>query len=311
MADIRDSKNWGFETKQLHIGQEKADPVTDARAVPIYASTSYVFHNSQHAADRFGLRDAGNIYGRLTNPTEDVFEQRIAALEGGVAALAVASGAAAVTYTIENLAQSGDHIVSAKNIYGGTFNLISVTMAKMGITATFVSPDATEEELNAIAHRLAKQITKDYEGKKLLLVGVLKGSVYFFTDLTRYIDLPCNIDFIQASSYGAGTVSSGNIQIIKDIADDLTGFDVLLVEDILDTGNTLKYIHDMLSKRNPESIGVVTLLDKPARRIADIKADYVGVDVPDAFVVGYGLDYDQYYRNLPYIGVLKKSIYEK
>ena len=169
----------------------------------------------------------------------------------------------------------------------------------------------TEEELNAIAHRLAKQITKDYEGKKLLLVGVLKGSIYFFTDLTRYIDLPCNIDFIQASSYGAGTVSSGNIQIIKDIADDLTGFDVLLVEDILDTGNTLKYIHDMLSKRNPESIGVVTLLDKPARRTADIKADYVGVDVPDAFVVGYGLDYDQYYRNLPYIGVLKKSIYEK
>ena len=169
----------------------------------------------------------------------------------------------------------------------------------------------TEEELNAIAHRLAKQITKDYEGKKLLLVGVLKGSIYFFTDLTRYIDLPCNIDFIQASSYGAGTVSSGNIQIIKDIADDLTGFDVLLVEDILDTGNTLKYIHDMLSKRNPESIGVVTLLDKPARRTADIKADYVGVDVPDAFVVGYGLDYNQYYRNLPYIGVLKKSIYEK
>ena len=160
----------------------------------------------------------------------------------------------------------------------------------------------TEEELNKIAHRLAAQITKDYEGKKLLLIGVLKGSIYFFTDLSRYIDLPCNIDFIQASSYGSGTVSSGNINIIKDVADDLTGFDVLLVEDILDTGNTLKYIHDMLSKRNPESIGVVTLLDK---------ADYVGTDVPDAFVVGYGLDYDQYYRNLPYIGVLKKSIYEK
>ena len=165
----------------------------------------------------------------------------------------------------------------------------------------------TEEELNKIAHRLASQITKDYEGKKLLLIGVLKGSIYFFTDLSRYIDLPCNIDFI----HGSGTVSSGKINIIKDVADDLTGFDVLLVEDILDTGNTLKYIHDMLSKRNPESIGVVTLLDKPARRIADIKADYVGTDVPDAFVVGYGLDYDQYYRNLPYIGVLKKSIYEK
>ena len=138
-----------FETLQLHVGQEEPDPVTDARAVPIYQTSSYVFHNSKHAADRFGLRDAGNIYGRLTNPTEDIFEQRIAALEGGVAALAVGSGAAAVTYTIENLAQAGDHIVSAKNIYGGTFNLISVTMAKMGITATFVSPDATEEELNA------------------------------------------------------------------------------------------------------------------------------------------------------------------
>ena len=145
----RADRKFKFETLQLHVGQESPDPVTDARAVPIYQTSSYVFRNCDHAAARFGLADAGNIYGRLTNPTEDVFEQRIAALEGGVAALAVASGAAAVTYTIENLAQSGDHIVSAKNIYGGTFNLISVTMAKMGITATFVSPDATEEELNA------------------------------------------------------------------------------------------------------------------------------------------------------------------
>ena len=148
MADIRDSKNWGFETKQLHIGQEKADPVTDARAVPIYASTSYVFHNSQHAADRFGLRDAGNIYGRLTNPTEDVFEQRIAALEGGVAALAVASGAAAISYTIENLAQNGDHIVAAKNIYGGSFNLLEHTLPQYGITTTFVDI-FNEEEVEA------------------------------------------------------------------------------------------------------------------------------------------------------------------
>ena len=141
MADIRDSKNWGFETKQLHIGQEKADPVTDARAVPIYASTSYVFHNSQHAADRFGLKDAGNIYGRLTNPTQDVFERRIAALEGGVAALAVASGAAAVTYTIQNLAGAGDHIVAAKTIYGGTYNLLEHTLPQYGIKTTFVDPD--------------------------------------------------------------------------------------------------------------------------------------------------------------------------
>ena len=259
----------------------------------------------------FDLEAEGYFYSRLQNPTNDYVAAKITALEGGKAGMLTSSGQAANFFALFNICECGDHIVASSSIYGGTFNLISVTMAKMGITATFVSPDATEEELNAIAHRLAKQITKDYEGKKLLLVGVLKGSIYFFTDLTRYIDLPCNIDFIQASSYGAGTVSSGNIQIIKDIADDLTGFDVLLVEDILDTGNTLKYIHDMLSKRNPESIGVVTLLDKPARRTADIKADYVGVDVPDAFVVGYGLDYNQYYRNLPYIGVLKKSIYEK
>ena len=142
MADIRDSKNWGFETKQLHIGQEKADPVTDARAVPIYASTSYVFHNSQHAADRFGLRDAGNIYGRLTNPTEDVFEKRIAALEGGVAALAVASGAAAIAYTFQALAKTGEHIVASKTIYGGTYNLLAHTLPQTnGVTATFVDPE--------------------------------------------------------------------------------------------------------------------------------------------------------------------------
>ena len=142
MADIRDSKNWGFETRQLHIGQEQADPVTDARAVPIYATTSYVFHDSQHAADRFGLRDAGNIYGRLTNPTEDIFEQRIASLEGGVAALAVASGAAAISYTFQALAKSGEHIVSAKTIYGGTYNLLAHTLPLTnGITATFVDPE--------------------------------------------------------------------------------------------------------------------------------------------------------------------------
>ena len=117
----RKDRKFKFETLQLHVGQEQPDPVTDARAVPIYQTSSYVFRNSQHAADRFGLKDAGNIYGRLTNPTEDVFEKRIAALEGGTAALAVASGAAAITYTIENLAQQGDHIVSAKNIYGGYF----------------------------------------------------------------------------------------------------------------------------------------------------------------------------------------------
>ena len=139
-----------FETKQLHIGQENADPVTDARAVPIYATSSYVFHNSQHAADRFGLKDAGNISGRLTNPTQDIFEQRIAALEGGVAALAVASGAAAIAYTIQNLAKAGEHIVAAKTIYGGTYNLLEHTLPEYGISTTFVDPDEEGAFENAI-----------------------------------------------------------------------------------------------------------------------------------------------------------------
>ncbi len=143
-------RNLKFETKQIHVGQENADPSTDARAVPIYQTTSYVFHNSEHAAARFGLRDAGNIYGRLTNPTQGIFEERIAALEGGVAALAVASGAAAVSYTIQNLAQNGDNIVSAKTIYGGTFNLLAHTLPQYGITTTFVDANNLEEVENAI-----------------------------------------------------------------------------------------------------------------------------------------------------------------
>ena len=146
----RKDRNFKFETLQLHVGQENPDPVTDARAVPIYQTSSYVFRNCDHAAARFGLADAGNIYGRLTNPTEDVFEQRMAALEGGVAALAVASGAAAITYTIENLAQAGDHIVAAKNIYGGSFNLLEHTLPQYGIEATFVDPFNIDEVKAAI-----------------------------------------------------------------------------------------------------------------------------------------------------------------
>ena len=145
MADvknIRDSKTWSFETRQIHAGQEKADSATDARAVPIYATSSYVFHNAEHAADRFGLRDAGNIYSRLTNPTEDVFEQRVASLEGGVAALATASGAAAVNYVISALAKNGEHIVASKTIYGGSYNLLAHTLPlTAGIETTFVDPD--------------------------------------------------------------------------------------------------------------------------------------------------------------------------
>ena len=149
--NIRDPKNWSFETKQLHIGQESPDPATDARAVPIYASSSFVFRNSAHAADRFGLRDAGNIYGRLTNPTNDIFEKRIAALENGVAALATASGAAAINYTILALARAGEHIVSSKNIYGGTYNLLAHTLPlTTGKTATIVDPHDPDEIEQAI-----------------------------------------------------------------------------------------------------------------------------------------------------------------
>ncbi len=146
MSNIKDSKNWSFETKQLHIGQEKPDPTTDARAVPIYASTSFVFPNAQVAADRFALKDGGFIYGRLGNPTQSVFEERIAALEGGVAALATSSGAAAINYTFQALAKAGDHIVAAKTIYGGTYNLLANTLPlTSGVTTTFVDPNNEAE----------------------------------------------------------------------------------------------------------------------------------------------------------------------
>ena len=135
-----DIKKLHFETLQLHVGQEQADPTTDARAVPIYQTTSYVFHNSAHAAARFALQDPGNIYGRLSNPTQDVFEKRMAALEGGVAALAVASGAAAITYAFQNITRTGDHIVAANTIYGGTYNLLAHTLPTYGVTTTFVDP---------------------------------------------------------------------------------------------------------------------------------------------------------------------------
>lgn len=147
---IYKDRNFKFETLQLHVGQESADSVTDARAVPIYQTSSFVFHNAQHAQDRFALKDAGNIYGRLTNPTQDIFEQRIAALEGGVAALAVASGAAAVSYTIQNLAVAGEHIVAAKNIYGGTYNYLAHTIVDYGVTTTFVDPFDIENFEKAI-----------------------------------------------------------------------------------------------------------------------------------------------------------------
>ena len=168
----------------------------------------------------------------------------------------------------------------------------------------------TEEQLKEVNERLGAKITEDFKGKNLLVVGILKGSIYFMTDLTRYIDLPLKLDFLAVSSYGGGTTSSGAVKILKDIDINLEGYDILLVEDILDSGRTLHYVCEMLKTRKPKSISIVTLLDKPERRVVDLTPDYVGCQVPDEFVVGYGLDYDQKYRNLPYIGSLKREIYE-
>ncbi|MEE1352818.1 MAG: hypoxanthine phosphoribosyltransferase [Acutalibacteraceae bacterium] len=168
----------------------------------------------------------------------------------------------------------------------------------------------SEEEIQEIVTRVGAEVSRDYRGKNLVLVSVLKGSVVFMADLMRAIDIPLSIDFMVVSSYGNGTESSGKVKIIKDLDLDLSGQDLLLVEDILDTGRTLYNLREILKMRSPSSIKICTFLDKPERRQADIAADYVGARVPDEFVVGYGLDYSQRYRNLPYLGVLKPRVYE-
>lgn len=180
----------------------------------------------------------------------------------------------------------------------------------MGMSKDIKSVLFTEEQLKNRVAELGAQITKDYEGKEnILLVSVLRGSYIFMADLSRAIDLPLTIDFMSVSSYGGGTVSSGQVEIKKDISLNLEGYHVIIVEDILDSGNTLYYLTQMLRVRKAASIAVCTLLDKPDRRTKPITADYAGFQVPDAFVVGYGLDYDQKYRNLPYIGILKPEVY--
>ncbi len=168
----------------------------------------------------------------------------------------------------------------------------------------------TEEELKEITERLGKQISEDYKDKNLLLVSVLKGSIAFMSDLMRNITINCKIDFMALSTYGSGTESSGRIRVNKDLDIYPEGYDILIVEDILDSGRTLEYvINNMLKTKNCASVKICTLLDKPERRVVDIKADYVGTQVPNAFVVGYGLDFDEKYRNLPFIGELKKEVY--
>ncbi|MBQ3587124.1 MAG: hypoxanthine phosphoribosyltransferase [Oscillospiraceae bacterium] len=169
----------------------------------------------------------------------------------------------------------------------------------------------TEEELKKTVKELGAKITEDYKDKNLFLITVLKGAVVFLGDLMRAIECPCEIEFMVTSSYGSGTVSTGNVKIVKDIDVPLEDKDVLIVEDILDSGLTLNFLMDLLKNRNPKSIEICTLLDKPSRRVADIQAKYTGRQIPDEFVVGYGLDYDEKYRNLPFIGVLKPEVYTR
>lgn len=169
----------------------------------------------------------------------------------------------------------------------------------------------SEEEIAQICKNLGNKITKDYEGKDLLVVGILKGSIVFFADVVRNIDLDINLDFMVVSSYGAGATTSGMVQILKDISVDIEGKNLLIVEDIVDTGVTLYNVKNVLLERGAASVKICTFLDKPSRRTADITADYIGAVVPDEFVVGYGLDYAEKYRNLPYLGVLKRQVYEK
>ena len=169
----------------------------------------------------------------------------------------------------------------------------------------------SEEQLKERVKELGAQITADYAGKTPLIASVLRGSYVFMADLTRAIDLPISVDFMAVSSYGAGTSSSGQVQILKDLSDRIDGRDLIIVEDILDSGNTLYYLLDVLRARRPASIRICALMDKPERRTKPITADYVGFTIPDAFIVGYGLDYAERYRNLPYVGVLKPSVYEK
>ena len=167
----------------------------------------------------------------------------------------------------------------------------------------------TKEEIEEVVKELGKKITEDYKGKNLFLITVLKGAVVFLGDLMRAIEMPCEIEFMVLSSYGSGTTSTGSVKIVKDIDLPLEGKDVLIVEDILDTGFTLSFLVDLLKSRNPKSIEICTLLDKPDRRKVEISAKYTGRKIPDEFVVGYGLDYDEKYRNLPFIGVLKPEVY--
>ncbi len=225
-------RNYKFETKQLHVGQEQADSATGARAVPIYLTSSYVFDNAKHAEDRFGLRDAGNIYGRLTNPTQDVFEQRIAALEGGVAALAVASGAAAVTYAILALARNGEHVVAANNVYGGTYNLLEHTLRDYGIDTTFVDPSDVKNFEKAIK-----------KNTKLIFIETLGNpnsdviDIEAIAKIAHQNDIPLVIDNTFGSPYLIRPIEFGADIVVHSATKFIVGHGTALGGVIVDSGN--------------------------------------------------------------------------
>lgn len=255
MKDIRNSRNWSFETKQVHIGQEHPDPATGARAVPIYASASFVFDDCQHAADRFALKDSGNIYGRLTNPTEDVFEQRIAALEGGTAALATASGAAAVTYAFQALAKAGEHIVASKRIYGGSYNLLAHTLPlTSGITATFVDPDE-EGAFEAAIREDTKAIFTETLGNPNSNVADLEK----LAEIAHSHKIPLVVDSTFATSYLVRPIEHGADIVIHSATKFIGGHGTALGGVIIDSGkfdwkDSGKY--PWISEPNPSYHGV-------------------------------------------------------
>lgn len=228
---IKDNRNFRFETKQLHTGQENPDSATDARAVPIYQTTSYVFRNSEHAAARFGLTDAGNIYGRLTNPTQDVFEQRIAALEGGVAALAVSSGAAAITYAIQNLAQAGDHIVSSKTIYGGSYNLLAHTLPEYGISTTFVDPDEEGSFEKAIQENTKAIFIETLGNPNSNIIDIKKLS-----DIAHAHKIPLVIDNTFGTPYLIRPIEYGADIVVHSATKFIGGHGISLGGVIIDSG---------------------------------------------------------------------------
>lgn len=169
----------------------------------------------------------------------------------------------------------------------------------------------SEDELQAAVKKLAAQINEAYNGEPLTLVIILRGSMVFASDLMRHLTMPLTLDFMQVSSYGSGTVSKGFIKIKQDLSSDIEGKNILIIEDIIDSGNTLHKLKELLKERNPKSVRICTILDKPERRVTPVEVEYSGIVIPDEFVVGYGLDYDEYFRNLPYVGVLKRSVYEE